>query len=62
MNGSLLILGTELYNIKIQRAGQIMPEVRIELLPAADLERYLFRRADLVIGELTGKSNDADSP
>jgi hypothetical protein len=40
MNGSLLILGIELYNIKIQRAGQIMPEVRTELLPAADLERW----------------------
>ena len=41
MNGSLLILGIELYNIKIQRAGQIMPEVRTELLPAADLERSM---------------------
>ena len=39
MNGNLLILGIELYNIKIQRAGQIMPELRTELLPAADLER-----------------------
>jgi hypothetical protein len=30
----------QLYNIKIQRAEQIMLEVRTELLPAADLERY----------------------
>jgi hypothetical protein len=44
MNGSLLILGIELYNIKIQRAGQIMPEVRTELLPAADLERSTSRQ------------------
>ena len=30
-------------NIKIQRAGQGIPYVRLELLPAADLERYADR-------------------